>query len=139
MCGIIAPVPVPWEIGDRHDCIAVIPRLTRWSSVAMAAKKVPLGVNAPQVKLIQYNFIPRSSFPSGVFPFITGRVNHLAWAMNVVRLETRCRVRHAAVSGSTKEYLVPADALSVQMSNQPLASRLIAKTLSTPSISKCID
>ena len=44
---VVAPVPPPGKIADRHDLDAVTPSETRCSSLSIAARKVPSGVKAP--------------------------------------------------------------------------------------------
>src|SRR5258708_6878373 len=53
-----------------------------------------LGGESPDVQLVDHRLLPRPVPPARVLPRIAARIDHLAWPVDVLRLEARRRIGH---------------------------------------------
>jgi hypothetical protein len=88
---VVAPVARAGERVDGHQ-------LDRRHAERGQRRQPPLDVRVAaaraDVQLVQHRFVPRPAAPCVVAPAVRGRIDDLARAVHVVRLEARRRVRH---------------------------------------------
>ena len=91
---VVAPVPPPGEIGDRHQLDGRHPEIGQVVESIRHAPEGALGSERADVELVDGDLVPRPPAPAGVLPRKRRRIDHLARPADVLRLKARRRIGH---------------------------------------------
>src|SRR6185503_11801491 len=91
---VVAPVAPAGEVRERHELDRGDPELPEVVELRHHAAVGPLRGEGAYVQLVDHRLLPGPAAPGLVVPLEGERVDHLARAVDVARLEARGRVGH---------------------------------------------
>ena len=95
---VVAPVPRPGKVGDRHQLDGGDAQILEVAEPVGDALVRAFRREGADVQLVEDRVLPRPPGPVRMLPGVGVRVDHLARAMDVVRLEARHRIRRLQVA-----------------------------------------
>ena len=102
---VVAPIARPGKIGQRHQLDSRHAESGKVVELSLERHEGPLGREGSSVQFVDDSFPPRPALPVPLLPIECSRVHDLAWAMNVLRLKARGRIRHLRPPVDLKQIL----------------------------------